>query len=71
MNQVAEIKVEGMQCDACTRSVERAVGRLEGVEDVSVDLTSAFAKVTYDTSRVKIADLNEAIEAAGFEVTVS
>ena len=70
MNQVIEIGVEGMHCDACVNSVESVVGRLTGVESVSVDLNSALATITYNDACVSIADLNEAIEDAGFDVAL-
>ncbi|MYD43633.1 MAG: heavy-metal-associated domain-containing protein [Gammaproteobacteria bacterium] len=71
MNQVTEIAVEGMQCSACAESVERVVGQLVGVESVSVNLDAAIATVTYDEACVQLADLNDAIEDAGFDVGLS
>ena len=71
MNQITDIAIEGMHCDACVQSVERVVGQLAGVENVSVDLDAAKATVTYDEECVTLADLNDAIEDAGFDVVLS
>lgn len=71
MNQIIEIGVDGMHCDACVQSVENVVGRLSGVESVSVDLDNALATITYDDECVTLADLNEAIEDAGFDVALA
>ena len=68
LNQIAEINIDGMQCDACAQVVERVVSLLSGVETVSVDLEAARATITYDEVRVSISDLNGSIEGAGFDI---
>ncbi len=41
------VTVEGMHCENCKNSIERAVNRLEGAS-CQVDLKSKLAKVDYD-----------------------
>ena len=60
-----------MHCDACVESIERVVGRLEGVESVNVDLSTELATVNFDDQLVTLAELGEAIEDAGFDVESS
>ena len=58
-----------MHCDACAESVERAVSRLEGVEEVNVDLASESAFVRFNEQLVSQVELNQAVFDAGFEVS--
>lgn len=42
----ASYKISGMTCNHCKANVERAIGGVEGVEGVTVDLASGIATVT-------------------------
>ena len=59
--------VVGMTCGHCVRSVEGEIGKIDGVESVSVDLTSGA--VTVESSE-PIADeaFVAAVDEAGYEV---
>ena len=63
----AEIKIEGMTCEGCVKSVSRTLAGVPGVNDVNVSLDEASAKVTYDPQRTSVADLKKAVERAGYE----
>ena len=60
------LSVEGMMCDHCRASVEKALFSVPGVKKVKVDLKSKKATVE---SKDEIADiiLVEAVKKAGFE----
>ncbi len=57
-------KVGGMMCNGCKAGVERALKAVDGVENVSVDLTSGIATVKGEVSEDIIAS---AIENTGFD----
>ena len=40
-------KIEGMTCAACVRAVERAVNKLEGIQEVGVNLATEKMVVKY------------------------
>ncbi len=63
------IPVEGMTCGACAAHVARALERLEGVGDVSVNLASATAGFTTDGG-VSADEIVKAVEDAGYRVPV-
>ncbi len=65
---VLDLPLSGIHCAGCVATVEGALGRAEGVEEVSVDLTSANARVRFDPSRVSVSDLVEAVRGAGYDV---
>jgi copper chaperone len=60
------MKIEGMSCQHCVMRVKKAVSQLTGVSDSQVDVGSA--KVTYDESKLAVADLNKAVVEAGYKV---
>ena len=62
-----EIKVVGMHCPSCVKAVELSLQDVDGIEDAKADLDSGITTITM-TSDVSDADINEAIEEAGFKV---
>jgi len=62
----AELGVEGMTCASCSAAVERALKKLDGVTDPSVNLATNRAAFSYDPTRVKLAQVREAITKAGY-----
>jgi Cu+-exporting ATPase len=68
MSQVV-LEIEGMTCASCAARVERRLNRLEGVE-ASVNLATEKAAVRFDDERVALADLQRAVEAAGYRASL-
>lgn len=62
------LPITGMTCAACVRNVERALKKPEGVVDVSVNLATERATITYLPGTARRADLVKAVEAAGYGV---
>ena len=62
----AELGVDGMTCASCSAAVERALKKLDGVSDPSVNLATNRASFSYDPSKVKLAQVREAITKAGY-----
>jgi len=57
-----------ISCDHCKRTIEAAVGRLEGVESVSVDVEQKRVSVRFEGAVVAHEAIVAAIEEAGYEV---
>lgn len=64
---IVELKVEGMDCEGCVKSVTRMLSGLPGVQNVDVSLADARARVTYDPARVGMQDMKKAVERAGYK----
>jgi len=64
-----ELAISGMTCASCVARVERKLGKVEGVRSAAVNLATERATVAYDPSRVKVARLIGAVEAAGYGAT--
>ena len=63
------IKVAGMSCGGCVKSVTDVLKALPGVEAAEVVLEPGQATVTFDPGRLARADLAAAIDDAGFEAS--
>ncbi len=61
-----QFPVLGMTCAACTRRVEKALGKVPGVAEVAVNLATNRATVSFDPSRTPPGALTAAVEGAGY-----
>ena len=61
------VKITGMRCGHCVASVTKALEKIEGVSNVSVDLDKGEAAFQ-EEKEVAIATIKDAIEKIGFEV---
>ena len=66
--RTADVPVQGMTCAACVRRIEKAVRRVDGVREATVNLVSNRATVTYDAGATSVEVIADAIRAAGYEV---
>lgn len=58
--------VSGMTCASCQAHVDRAVSKLDGVNNVAVNLLSGSMAVDYDSSKVSAQDICTAVDRAGY-----
>ncbi|QUW20766.1 heavy-metal-associated domain-containing protein [Sporosarcina sp. Marseille-Q4063] len=61
------LKVEGMSCNHCVKSIETSVGALTGVSAVKVDLADNEVLVEYSNEET-LAKVKETIEDQGFDL---
>jgi len=61
------LKVKGMSCQHCVMSVTKALSKLEGIQNVKVDLPKG--EVSFEnTKAVAPATIEKTIEDAGYQV---
>ncbi len=61
------IYIVGMTCQHCVEAVEAALGRVNGVTDVEVDLDSGTATFS-EEKPVDMAAVRQAVADAGYKV---
>jgi Cu+-exporting ATPase len=66
-DQVA-LPITGMTCASCVNRVEKALRKVPGVVDASVNLASEQASVTYLPTTAGWGELKQAVERAGYGV---
>jgi copper chaperone len=62
------LTVPDMSCSHCENTIKKAVGSLNGVENVIVDLNSKKVSIEYDSTKVSIETMKNAIEDQGYSV---
>jgi manganese/iron transport system permease protein/iron/zinc/copper transport system permease protein len=65
------VVIDGMTCSYCARAAERAIGRLDGVTAVRVDLASRSADVDLEGPAATPERIRQAIQLAGFRAVES
>jgi len=65
--ETVEMKVEGMDCEGCVKSVTRMLSGVAGVEKVDVSLEEGRARVTFDPAKSSLAEFRKAVERAGYK----
>ncbi len=60
------LKISGMTCAACSARIERVVGKIDGVEAVSVNLATERLTCELDSSKTDMDAVRKAIEKAGY-----
>lgn len=65
--ETTTIKVGGMSCGGCVKSVTGVLTALEGVAKAEVSLEQKQAVVEFDAAKVNRDQLKAAIEDAGFD----
>ncbi len=66
--KIAELKVAGMVCAACTAAIEKALKNQGGVSRAEINLGTEMASVEYDPEKLKLIDLEKTIRDAGYDV---
>ncbi|WP_047104591.1 heavy metal translocating P-type ATPase [Brachyspira hyodysenteriae] len=62
------LKIGGMHCAACSRAVERALKKTEGIEDANVNIATEKAVFNYDDKKLKYDDIVNVVVKAGYQV---
>ncbi|NUF22429.1 copper-translocating P-type ATPase [Acinetobacter oleivorans] len=65
-----ELSIEGMTCASCVARVEKALKKVDGVQEATVNLATEQAWVQADVS-VNVEDLIRAVKKAGYDAKAS
>ncbi|AFZ69283.1 copper/silver-translocating P-type ATPase (plasmid) [Deinococcus peraridilitoris DSM 19664] len=63
-----QLKIGGMSCSFCVSSITKAVGRMDGVQDVNVNLAHEEALIEYRPGQVTPETLKETLLDLGYTV---
>ena len=67
VNEKITVKIGGMSCASCVRTVENAINALDGVLDVNVNLGAEKAYIAFNPKMVGLPEIKDAIESAGYQ----
>ena len=69
-DQEVTFTVDKMTCATCPITVRKAMQRVDGVKEVSVDFDTRTAKVIYDASLTNVNQIGKASSNVGFPAIV-
>jgi Cu+-exporting ATPase len=62
------LSIRGMTCAACAQRIEKAVRKLTGVSEASVNLASEKLFVEFDDKSLQLADIKNTVTKIGYEI---
>ena len=64
----SKFKIKGMHCSSCAVNIERALAKMSGVREASVNFAMENATVSYEESKVDEHALHQVVKNEGYEV---
>lgn len=68
MNQSTTLVAPDISCEHCQHAIEGAVGEVEGVSSVKVDIPTKSIHLTYDPQKVSLEKIEEVLDDTGYTV---
>ena len=68
MTQSTTLIAPDIACEHCQHAIEGAVGKVEGVSSVKVDIPTKSVHLTYDPQKVALEKIEEVLDDTGYTV---
>ncbi len=68
MTQSTTLIAPDISCEHCQHAIEGAVGKVEGVSSVKVDIPTKSIHLIYDPERVSLEKIEEVLDDTGYTV---
>lgn len=65
----ATLVAPDISCEHCQHAIEGALGKLQGVSTVKVDIPAKTIHVTYNPQQVSLTKIEEVLDDTGYTVT--
>ncbi len=62
-----KLDIKGMTCTACAGTIERSLGKLEGVSEVAVNFATEQMHIQYDENTLNLTQIMDTVEKVGYE----
>ncbi len=66
--QRVTIRIGGMSCAACANRIERALSKIEGVQNANVNFAAEKASVEFEQDKVAVSTIASVVEEQGYRV---
>jgi Cu+-exporting ATPase len=66
--QKAVFKIGGMDCASCAQTIEKALKNTKGIIDANVNVATAKANISYDSSQINLIEIKKVIASTGYQV---
>ncbi|KKQ35172.1 MAG: Heavy metal translocating P-type ATPase [candidate division WS6 bacterium GW2011_GWA2_37_6] len=64
------VPIKGMHCASCAKTIEKAISKVPGVAEISVNFGTEKAAIEYDSSEANLDQMNEKIKPFGYELNL-
>ncbi|MEG0773834.1 heavy metal translocating P-type ATPase [Clostridium sp.] len=61
------LKIQGMTCSACAKTIEKVTRKLDGVISSDVNVATEKLSIAYEPSKIRVSDIKKAVEKAGYK----
>lgn len=68
MTQSTTLIAPDISCEHCQHAIEGAVGKVEGVSSVKVDIPTKSVHLTYDPQKVSLEKIEQVLDDTGYTV---
>ena len=68
MTQSTTLVAPDISCEHCQHAIEGAVGKVEGVSSVKVDIPTKSVHLTYDPQKVSLEKIEEVLDDTGYTI---
>ena len=65
--KITTIKLNSIQCNMCVETITEKLQAVDGVIKVIVDLDNKKAKITYNSDKINVGEIEDVITAAGYD----
>lgn len=66
--ETVELNIPSITCSACSEKIQEEIGKLQGIDNISVDLKSQTVKVSYTPDNISPQDIKQKITSMGYDV---
>ena len=66
--QKVRLDIPNINCDDCKKRIENALGDIDGIQAVNVDVPDAYADATFDPADVTLEKIETILEDIGYAV---
>lgn len=60
------LDISGMTCQVCVNRIEKKIAKLDGVDNISVNLTTNIAEIKYNREKIKLSEIKSKISDLGY-----
>ncbi|MCK5556351.1 MAG: copper-translocating P-type ATPase [Alphaproteobacteria bacterium] len=70
METTATYKISGMHCASCAGTIEKKLGKIDGINKVSVNYGTESLNITFDADRLNLQTLADKIKLIGYTLVI-
>lgn len=62
------VKVSGMTCTACSKAIEKSLGKMDGIQEATINFAAEKLTVTFWPNQVRMVEIEKKVSDLGYEL---